>query len=162
VWATRFLQRGAFSGGTDLLVWRDPATPTHAFDCTSGPSWYPLAATVVPWDEQENPQLSAACYFDPCPPLQVATPFPAAANRVAIAEAGLVPEWYGPPLPTPFDFGWLDLLLADSAHPYQQAWVGPLMRASGRYAVGLAATPLDSGCDQPLSSIPFAATQGER
>jgi hypothetical protein len=152
-WATRYVQRGSFSGGTDFLVWRDPGVTTQPFACGSHPAWYPLGMRSTAFDEQEQVQVYQGCGVTTCPPVVSPTPFPAMANRVSVADAGFIPA-YGAPFPVPFDFGWLDLLF-DGATPFQptQAWTGTLMTATSRFAVGFGATPLDSACS-PLDSTP--------
>jgi hypothetical protein len=152
-WATRYVQRGSFSGGTDFLVWRDPGVATQPFACGGHPAWYPLGIRATTFDEQENPQVFQGCGVTTCPPAVWPTPFPGMSNRAAVSTAGFLPA-YGAPLPVPFDFGWLGLLF-DGAQPYQtsQAWTGTLMTATGRFAVGFGATPLDSACN-PLSDSP--------
>jgi len=146
-WATRFLQRGPFSGGTELLVWRDPGRTTQPFACSGGrPTWYPLATLATTFDEQENPDVFNSCGVTTCPPATQPTPFPAMANRVSLAEVALMPH-YGVPSPIPYDFGWLYLLFDRlvASEPVQ-AWTAQLSTASNRFAVGFGATPLVSAC----------------
>jgi hypothetical protein len=156
-WATRFAQRGAFSGGTELLVWRDPGRPSTVFACGGQPAWYPLYTAARPFDEQENFEQGG------CPPVGCiatpqAIPFPAMTNRVSLLDTPLLSDGRGlPPVPTSFDFGWVYLGFADS-DPHAQAWVAQLMSASGRFAVGLGATPLDSACT-PSTFLPRGAAR---
>lgn len=62
-WGARFIDGGAFTSGTDLIVWRDSRVRTEPFPCGRGPSWYPipgeLPATVF-FDEQENVEVPGA------------------------------------------------------------------------------------------------------
>ena len=144
-WAARFLQRGDFTGGTDLLVWRDPGGRRTPFGCGNAPPGFPRHSTTVPFDEQENPELFHGCPIL-CPPIAPPTPFPAATNRVSMADAPVSQEGFGSPMPTAFDFGWLHVQLYGESPQRSQGWVGQLMTASSRYSVGLRATPLDTTC----------------
>ena len=52
----RFINGGAFTGGTDLVVWRDPGVAVAPFACNATPSGFPLPhKEIVAFDEQENP-----------------------------------------------------------------------------------------------------------
>jgi hypothetical protein len=60
VWSStsqaRFMNGGAFSGGTDLIVWRDPGVVVTPFACGPLPAPFPLTQTqIVAFDEEENP-----------------------------------------------------------------------------------------------------------
>jgi hypothetical protein len=144
--ATRFINGGPFSGGTDLLVWRDSKVDQQAFTCGRLPSWYPMGQEgIVIFDEMENPNRPPGCQISPCTTTESA-PFPAEAQRVEVG---------GSDFPVPFDFGWLYLdLNFDSGNPNptedplaQQAWVTSVMEADGRYGVGYDAIQLDSACN---------------
>jgi hypothetical protein len=148
-WAARFIQQGAFSGGTDFLVWSDPGAPSAPFVCGGKPAWYPQPVQDFTFDEEEHIERVGSCPLATCPPTQVPTPFPAVSNRVSVASAPLRPNWAGIPLPTSFDFGWAYFRFYDPQHPasdHSQAWVGQVMTSSGHYAVEMAGTPLDSAC----------------
>ncbi len=148
VWGTRFLNGGPFTGGTELIVWRDTQTVTAPFPCGGTPGlWYPMSqARIWAFDEQENPSDPfPPCYVTTCPPLVYPPPFPLATNRVAVGAAGS-------DLSTPFSFGWMFLDLKSGPGPRPQAWVGTLMSASGRFSVGYEATPFDSAC-QPITVV---------
>jgi hypothetical protein len=137
--ATRFLNGGAFSGGTDVIVWRDtkrvPTGPAGPYACggLGPPAWFPLGqADVVAFDEQEN--ATDLCAATAC--------FPRAAARVPTNVA---------PLIVPVPFGWLYLnlntVVAGSTVPFEplsQAWVSPVMDAQGRFSVGFKGTALDN------------------
>jgi hypothetical protein len=69
-----------------------------------------------------------------------------------MVDAEVSTAGFGSPVPTAFDFGWLHLQLHDFALA-QQGWVSQVMTASGRYSVGLRATPLDSAC-APAGQLP--------
>ena len=50
-------RRPFLPAGTELIVWRDPKTPTaNAFNCASKPAWFPLSAPqILFFNEQEAP-----------------------------------------------------------------------------------------------------------
>jgi len=147
--ATRFLNGGVFTGGTSLLVWRDPKTKQGPFTCPAVPGvrppWFPLGQEgVVIFDEQEHPVVPIVFPFAPQPPVATIIPFPAATQRVKVG---------GPALPVPFNFGWLYLNLnttvAGSPNPpvdpaAAQGWVTTVDDASGRFSLGYPAIQLDS------------------
>jgi hypothetical protein len=146
--ATRFLVGGPFTGGTDLVTWRDSKVRQGAFKCGSLPSWYPLGQeAIVIFDEQEHPQVPQTVPVSPQPPQQGITPFPAETQRVSVG---------GTAFPVPYKFGWLFLDLNTTVAPAgsvppedpaaAQAWVSTLLQASGRYSVGFDAIQLDSAC----------------
>jgi hypothetical protein len=160
--ATRFLNGGPFSGGTDLIVWRDSKTiPTglngpHA--CGDFVGWFPLGQTdAVAFDEQENPQnlCTTTCEVSPCD-TAVPTCFPLEAQRISLNGGSPFDD------PTPSAaFGWMYLNLnttvAGVAYPaanpaIAQAWVTTVMDAAGRFSVGFDAIKLDSAC-QPSNVI---------
>jgi len=148
--ATRFLNGGAFDGGTSLLVWRDSKVNQGPFTCpaTPGlrPAWYPLGQeALVTFDEQENPAVTPSFPVAPQPPEATVIPFPAEANRTQVG---------GPQLPVPFTFGWIYLNLNTAnavagPNPPEdpgaaQAWVTTVHDAEGRFSVGYNAIQLDS------------------
>jgi len=146
--AARFVNGGAFSGGTFYHVWRDSKSAPAAFDCADlGPSWYPLGQEgLVIFDEQEHPQLPQSFPVSPQPRNPTLIPFPAEANSTQVGGASL---------PVPYAFGWiylnLNTTIAGNPNPPEdpaaaQAWVEVQMRAEGRYEVGYSATRLDSAC----------------
>jgi hypothetical protein len=146
--AVRFVNGGAFNGGTFLHVWRDSKSAPAVFACSDlGPSWYPLGQEgLVIFDEQEHPQLPQSFPVSPQPRIPGLIPFPAEANSTQVG---------GTSLPVPYAFGWLYLNLnttiAGNPNPPEdpaaaQAWVEVQMRAEGRYEVGYSATRLDSAC----------------
>ena len=156
--ATEFNNGGVFTGGTDLIVWRDSKTiPTGVngpYTCgtVNRPAWFPLSqADVVAFDEMENPQ--DLCSFEgtvqPC--------FPLEAQRVSL-QGGNV---FGTD-PTPdATFGWIYLNLNTNvsgvtypaANPaIAQAWVTTVQDADGRFSVGYDAIKLDSAC-QPSNVV---------
>jgi hypothetical protein len=151
-WGSRYVDGGAFSGGTDLLVWRDGGGAARPFPCGSPPAPFPLRiARGVDFDEQEH--VAGAIIGPPVPgPARIPDAvFPAAANRVHVG---------GAMLPVPYSFGWLsfDLNAPDPAAPegraVRQSWLGTVMKAQGRYSVGYAGTPFDSACAPAVPSFP--------
>jgi hypothetical protein len=136
--ATRYLNGGSFTGGTDLLVWRDSklANP-QPFTCGQNASWFPLTQTdVVSFDEQEQVEFlcteGAAC-------------FPLEAQRILVEGGNLIAADMNPPSP----FGWLYLNLnhtvANDPFPgVAQAWVTTAMSAEGRFEIGYDAIQLDN------------------
>jgi hypothetical protein len=151
--ATRFLNGGAFTAGTSLLVWRDSKVNQGPFACpaTPGttPAWYPLGQEgIVIFDEQEHPQVAQTFPFSPQPPTGGLVPFPAEAQRTQVG---------GSVFPVPYAFGWLYLDLnttvaaAGNNPPVDpsaaQAWVISTLATNGQFAVGIDAIRLDSACD---------------
>ena len=148
--ATRFYQNAAFSGGTDLLVWRDSLFNVSfgdedGFSCSSGPDWFPLnERQVVFFDEEENPE--EICTISPCPEEDIL--FPIEAQRVSVGDLDVSPE-----------SGWIYMNLNQVwSIPVHgptvlaaQAWVTAVHSADGRFSAGLPAIQLDSVCD--FSSI---------
>jgi hypothetical protein len=146
--AGRFINGGAFTGGTSYLVWRDSKVNQGAFTCGTTPAWFPLGQeSIVIFDEEENPSVPTVIPISPQPPGSSLTPFPAETQRTKIGGASF---------PVPFTFGWLYLNLnttvaAAGNNPPEdpaaaQAWVTIVMDASGRFSVGFSAIQLDSAC----------------
>jgi hypothetical protein len=148
-YATRYLNGGAFDGGTSLIVWRDSEVASNltGFSCTSNAAWFPLSQTdVVGFDEQE--QEEDLCFSDSpvSPPLGGAnTCFPLEAQRVSVADGSAIADAMAPSAP----FGWLYLNLEHtpaSAPGYaSQAVVTTVMDAEGRFSVGYDAIELRGG-----------------
>jgi hypothetical protein len=144
--ATRFLQPNpVFTGGTDLLVWRDPKVVPAAFSCAVGrPSWAPLGQEqIVIFDEEENPEVPTTLPVSPQPPGQSLQPFPWETQRTEVG---------GTALPVAPDFGWLFLNLNTTVTgqvaglfdpSLSQAWVTTVMSADGLFSVGFDAVHLD-------------------
>jgi hypothetical protein len=143
--ASRYYQNAAFTGGTDLLVWRDSLFNVlfgdeDGFSCSLGPNWFPLnERQVVFFDEQENPE--AVCTVSPCPEEDIL--FPIEAQRVSVSDLEVTPE-----------SGWvymnLNQLWLVGGEPVVfagQAWVNAVHSAEGRFSAGLPAIQLDSVCD---------------
>jgi hypothetical protein len=146
--AVRFLNGGPFTGGTNLVTWRDSKVRQGAFKCGTTPAWYPLGQEqIVIFDEQEHPQVPQTFPVSPQPPQNGIIPFPAETQSTAVGGAAF---------PVPYKFGWVFLDLnttvaaAGSVPPEDpaaaQAWVEAVMSALGRYSVGFDAIKLDSAC----------------
>jgi hypothetical protein len=145
-WGSRYVNGGAFSGGTDVVAWRDSGRIVRPFPCGTLPAGFPLQwAHEVTFNEEETPQTIPAF---PVPPGQPPTMpgagvFAAESNKVHIG---------GPALPVPFNFGWLffDLNAPNPAsqdkRDIRQSWMATIMKAQGQYSAGFSATPFDSAC----------------
>ena len=153
--AARYINGGAFTGGTDYIVWRDSKVDQNAFKCGTLPSWYPLGEEqIVIFDEEETPELQQVPPFSPPPPGEFLIPFPAESQRTAVD---------GEDFPVSFDFGWIFMDLnttvaAAGSNPPEdplaaQAWVTVVMDASGRFSVGFDAIQLDSACNASHTPI---------
>jgi hypothetical protein len=151
VFATRYVNGGTFSGGTDLLVWRDTKLPptgaSGKHNCSKTPAWFPLSQTdVVAFDEQENP--TDLCFVvDNFSPAIGGTQacFPLATQRAATTTGNPL----GKPLNAPAASGWLFLNLSHTVamdlHPgVAQAWIETVESATGRFAAGFQAIQLDN------------------
>jgi hypothetical protein len=149
-WASRFVDGGAFSGGTDLVVWQDSGRAVNAFPCGTLPSGFPLQHVQdreVTFDEQEQIYRPPIAPIFPQPGDPSEGAFPAEANRTSIGSARF---------PVPFNFGWIFLELnavANSTVVPRQSWMETIMKAQGQYSAGFSATPLASGC-QPIPKEP--------
>jgi hypothetical protein len=149
--AVRYVTGGTFTGGSDLLVWRDSKVNQGPFTCPVGvgrPSWYPLGQeSIIIFDEEEQVDVPQSFPVSPQPPLSSRFPFTAEAQRTTVGGADL---------PVPFSFGWLYLDLNTTVGPAganppedpaaAQAWVTVEMKAQGRFSVGFDAIQLDSAC----------------
>ncbi|HEX3530213.1 MAG TPA: hypothetical protein VH988_24395 [Thermoanaerobaculia bacterium] len=156
--ASRYINGGTFSGGTDLIVWRDsktrPVGANGTHSCSTVPSWFPLnQSDVVSFDETENPTNLCFQSDNVSPPTGgTQTCFPLETQRVHLAGGNVIGADPGPPAP----FGWIYLNLNQtlaSGDPYPgraQAWVITSMSASGLYEVGYDAIALDNA----TSSVP--------
>jgi hypothetical protein len=149
--AARYLQNAAFTGGTDLMVWRDSKTPEGPFTCGTLPLPFPLGQeAIVIFDEKENPDVPQQIPISPQPEGTSLLPFPWEAQRVTVG---------GPAFPVPFSSGWLYLNLNTTigagpgvGNPPEdpaatQNWVTVIESAEGRFSVGFDAIQLDSTCN---------------
>jgi hypothetical protein len=129
LWATRFLIGGAFSGGTELVVWRDVGTDeADPIPCATAPSWRPLEESFI----TARDEAGANPVF-----LDSTNHFFLATQRFTVDD-----------LPIPYNFGRLQLGLADGpglTNP-RQAWVTTVMSAEGRYSLGMAAAAVNERC----------------
>jgi hypothetical protein len=143
--AVRYLTGGGFTGGTDLIVWRDSKFPPGA-SCVTGPNYGELfEQQIVVFDEFENPLTvtTGGPSGEPTPGAQCT--FCDEAQRVEVGGAGIA---------TNADFGWLylnlnhattnDAALGPGYVLIAQAWVTAVMDAEGRFSVGFDAIQLDN------------------
>jgi hypothetical protein len=125
----RYMEGGPFSGGTDLIVWRDNREPAvEPAACGTAPDWSPMGELqLVVFDEEENPVE-----------IPESNAFPLASQKLHVGS---------PALPADRTFGWimLDLWHSDSTHA--QGWVGVTMSAEGRYSTGHQAIRADDLCN---------------
>jgi hypothetical protein len=160
--ASRYLNGANFTGGTDLIVWRDSkTTPTGdnglAWDCDDEAGWFPLnQADVVAFDEQENSTDLCFQGDNISPPTGGAdTCFPLEAQRVSLQGNNTAGD---DPIP-PYTFGWIFLNLNTTVagglfNPTAQAWVETIMDANGLYSVGFDAIKLDQANQTFQSAAP--------
>jgi hypothetical protein len=133
VWAARFLNGGAFTGGTSMISWRDSKVNQAPFSCGGSPAWYPLSSeSLVAFDESENPENVSL------------ESLPAASQKADVSlDLGVSPS-----------FGWLYLNLNQAnatagskpdEDPFAaQSFVSPVMDASGRFSVGFRGIQIES------------------
>jgi hypothetical protein len=122
----RFLDGGAFSGGTKLIVWRDTRDPdTGVVACGEEPDWVPLGELQITAHDETaaHTSLGSTSIFD------------LATQRMDISA-----------VPQPYAFGFLALNLDLPDDTPAQAWVGVEASASGLYSVGFAASPINDLC----------------
>jgi hypothetical protein len=148
---SRFVNSGQFTGGTDLLVWRDSKTaPTGAngkHNCSKKPAWYPLAQSdVVSFTEEEDPTDLCFLPDNVSPPIGGAQScFPLVTQRVPTATGNPLGFPVGAPSPSGFLYLNLNHTIASDPQPgVAQAWIETVQSASGRFAVGFQAIPLDN------------------
>jgi len=125
----RYADGGTFSGGTDLIVWRDNRrAEVNPLDCGTQPSWAPLGEQqVVMFDEEENPRA-----------IPNSNAFPLATQKVHVGSASL---------PVSQSFGFLALDLWHQNGTHAQAWVGATMTSDGRFGTGHEAVRVDDMCN---------------
>jgi hypothetical protein len=130
----RYMNGGAFTGGSEFMVWRDSGAAVAPFACGGSAAGYPLTQTeVVAFDEQEN-----ATKF-------VGNAFPYATQLVASSAL------------TPYTFGFLRMHLgmttgAAAVAGRQQSYVSVRHTASGLYGGSLPAGQLFNA-SAPAASI---------
>jgi hypothetical protein len=155
-WAARYLNGGAFTGGTSLMCWRDTGIAQQNFTCGTTPNPFPLSQEqIVVFDEDENPNLIEQPPFSPGIPGTDILPCPYEVTRVEVG---------GPSFPVPFDFGWLFLELSTTTggffDPYKQSYVFQVHDASGLFSVGYSGIALDSACQPNQTLLPVAGNVG--
>jgi len=125
----RYTDGGTFSGGTDLVVWRDNRrAEVNPLNCGAQPSWAPLGEQqLVVFDEEENPSV-----------IDQSNAFPLTTQKVHVG---------GSSLPVPQHFGFLTLDLWHQNGTHAQAWVGMMMTANGRFGTGHEAVRVDDLCN---------------
>ena len=143
-----YMNGGAFSGGTDFIIWREANAAASGYSCNlSGPpSWYPLGSTQIGlFDEQEHPVTTQPCPSgDPTCTTTILIPNEAQKTNV------------GTDLLAPFSAGWAYLNLQHSGLVYPdnfaQMWLEVRMEANGRFSVGLNGVALDNA-NAPITTI---------
>ncbi|REJ74644.1 MAG: hypothetical protein DWQ36_16170 [Acidobacteria bacterium] len=143
-WGTRYLNGGAFNGGTDLLVWRDAKQPINPFVCGTIPAPFPLNETqVIAFSETED--ATELCFVPgggnvspPIGPNDVVC-FPWETQRTPLAD----PANDAHP---PYTFGWmylnLDTTTGALVDPAAQSYITALHSALGQFQVGYQAIQL--------------------
>lgn len=133
-WATRFLDGGPFTGGADLLVWRDTGVATVApVTCGSHPAWYPLQEGFIT-ARDESGDVASRIYVG-----SLSHFFPLATQKLPVSTFNL-----------PYAFGRLQISLADGPglNNPRQSWLQVVLSANGLYSVGMNARGLNGLCDQ--------------
>jgi hypothetical protein len=133
MWASRYLLGGAFTGGTDLVVWRSTNDDESTFVCDAGfPPFFLEQNQIVVFDEEENPitpgELPSGPFGAP-----EESPFPWETQRVEVGPGFSVED--------PFGWTYLNLNIEEQHH---QAWVVAIMSADGRFSVGFDAIALNN------------------
>jgi hypothetical protein len=125
----RYADGGTFSGGTDLVVWRDNRrAEVNPLNCGTQPAWAPLGEQqVVLFDEEENPRV-----------IEQSNAFPLTTQKVHVGGQSL-------PVSQPYGFLALDLWHQNGTHA--QAWVTALMSSAGRFGTGHEAVRVDDMCN---------------
>jgi hypothetical protein len=130
LWATRFLNGGAFTGGTDLIVWRDTKSATTARrGCSVGPAWRPLRTSFLTARDEDGGIVVGLTADDFL--------FPIATQKISVSGIGIGAN-----------FGRMQFALAGgpSLENPTEGWVIPIMTASGRFSLDFNATPVNDGC----------------
>ena len=154
-WVARYVNGGAFNGGTDFIVWREANSADSGYGCASqGPaSWYPLEAVQIAiFDEAEEPVTAEECPSGD-PTCEQTVVIPNETQRVDVASDLLAP----------FDFGfaWLNLqhsnpgFVAIYGDTFAQSWVEPVMDAEGRYSVGFPGVQIDNANTPNTTILPI-------
>jgi PKD repeat protein len=135
VYATRYLQGGAFDGGTQLVIWRDSkSADVGPVACGGEPAWSPLDKPRIEVMNEDGIMTFSGRRGG----------YNSMTQIVGVGGAKL-------PIEDPFGHVTLDLnhegtgLFEGSA----QAWVGVLFSAQGRFSTGLPAYVLGRVCGSP-------------
>lgn len=129
VYATRYVFGGPFTGGTNVIAWRDKNGTGSGTtrSCSTTPT--PIAQTqIVVFDEEENPITQGQGPSGA--PTIVDIPFPWCTNKAEVGEDITIDS----------PFGWLYLNLNDgnpAQEYFRQAYVTTTMDAVGRFSVGI-------------------------
>lgn len=148
IFGMRYLSGGAFSGGTELIAWREtPVVESVTCDGIQLPDPLPLGQREA-YAFNEEEEVADLCFQPGCP--VCSPPFlpiffnclPFATQRIDIADD----PFFTPP---GYDAGWLylDLNQRFPEDAVRQGWVLSQVSASGRFSVGLPAVSLHSACD---------------
>jgi hypothetical protein len=127
---------GGFSGGTELVVWRDTKTPAGGpIACEETPSWLPLVGAVTVQNERGLATYNGG-----------GSRFSLATQKVKVGSAEI-------PIAEPF--GRLTLDLNHSAggmfDDVAQGWVSVAMSAEGQYSLDLPAHLIGRICGASAS-----------
>jgi hypothetical protein len=141
----RFLNGSSFTGGTQLLVWRDARAKQGSFTCGVPPAGL-VQQDIFAFDEQETPYN-----------LNTLAPFPARTQKVQVN---------GVALPVAPMFGWLYLNLkhASGTGPSggdtaaAQSFVAYSMDASGRFSVGMPGVVQEMAASATSACLAFTST----
>ncbi|MEM7480657.1 MAG: hypothetical protein AAF481_05750 [Acidobacteriota bacterium] len=132
LWANRFLEGGPFSGGTQLVVWRDTGTDeVDPFPCAGpGPSWFPLNTSFISARDE-----AGGNFFNPA---NTGTALPFATQSLPVSFLNI-----------PYNFGRMQIALADGPglNNHRQGWVQVLMSAENRYSLGFNGVAINSLCN---------------
>ncbi len=121
-WDQRFLNGGPFSGGANLIVWRDTEVAAASpVSCLSEPSWKPLQATCGCMDEDAGNYYGVS-----------QNAFPLATQRVDVSSLAI-----------PYAFGWIQI----DSH-VSQMWVQSTLTAESRYSATMNGTPVEFLCNR--------------
>jgi len=132
-YGVRYSDAAPFTGGTQVIVWRDTKSPDKAARACGGmPSWGQLGqGGLLAFDQQENSTLLAPA----------SKPVPWATQMVTIGGAAM---------PAAYHTGWLLLDLGHDATALfgkkAQAWVTVRHQAAGKFSAGYRAFSLNNLC----------------
>jgi hypothetical protein len=154
-WSSRFLSGGPFDAGSEVIVWREPPAAAQPFACgLLAKQGFPLGpASGTVFDEQETVEAPGPfCPYDQLCGAAALAPGSYVANRTPMQASTY---------PVTFPFGWYvaSFNSATASNAFgRQAWLGTTLNAHRLISVGIAGTPLDSGCG-PAAQLPQAVPQ---